>query len=94
MRPIASLPFLLASLLVGCASAPAPNAETDPIARVIARVDFASGGFTNNRTYHPIVGSLTGMMLTELWRPSVHYRYTVQLGSGRLVSLESANEAK
>jgi hypothetical protein len=92
--PTAILRPLLALLLVGCASAPAPDAETDPIARVMTRVDFASGGYINNRTYDPLIGPLTGVLLSELWRPSVHYRYTVQLESGRLVSLETVNEAK
>ena len=94
VRLIPAVSLLPTAVLLGCVVAPASDTSSVPIARVVTKTEFATGGYINNRTYYPFIGPVTDLALAELWRPTVHYRYAVQFASGRLVSLETTNEAK
>ena len=94
MRVTTAVSLLPAALVLGCAVAATSDTPSVPVARVVTKTEFATGGYINNRTYYPFIGPITDIALTELWRPTVHFRYTVQFGTGRLVSLETKNDAK
>jgi hypothetical protein len=93
VRLVTFLAMPLSLQLFGCVGAPTVDASTDPVAKVIAKVSFTEGGFVN---FHHIDGALTPQgraLLTELWTPSRHFRYTIEFASGRLISVESRNDA-
>jgi len=94
VRLTSAVSILFTALILGCAVAPTSDTSSVPIARVVTKTEFATGGYINNRTYYPLIGPVTDIALNELWRPTVHFRYTVQFGTGRLVSLETTNDAK
>ena len=94
MRLTTAISILPTALILGCVVVPTSDTSSASVARVVTKTEFATGGYVNNRTLSPFIGPVTDIALTELWRPTVHFRYTVQFGTGRLVSLETKNDAK
>jgi hypothetical protein len=93
VRSTTNLALLLSLQLFGCAAPPTAGVLTDAVGKVVTKTTFTKGGGVNYRDLDYVLGPGGRALLTELWQPTTHFRYTIELESGRLISVESLNDA-